>query len=241
MSTRQTTSATIIGRFPGNGVGIIEGSWDLPRSFQDVEVFGDKGSITVSRNRLELMVGNQREESQIGALPANRKDPVTYFMSHVRGKEPIDGMVSPEFNVDVMQIVEAARRSARSGKPVAAAAAVGLRASIERTPGVRCNGGHECVFAARDGNQTGHFNVLSFEGRDSTPFLRCASPVTRGGSCRIRNCLSCCFSFPLHRILNVAMSGCTTSADTAHLSPRSNRKQRMSAKRRQSSCWSRSL
>ena len=116
---KTNTSATVIGTFAGNGVGIIEGSWDLPRSFQDVEVFGDKGSITVSRNRLELMAGNQREESPIGILPNNRKDPVTYFMSHVRAKEPIDGMVSPEFNVDVMQIVEAARRSARSGKPVA--------------------------------------------------------------------------------------------------------------------------
>ena len=24
-----------------NGIGIFEGSWDLPRSFQDLEVFGN--------------------------------------------------------------------------------------------------------------------------------------------------------------------------------------------------------
>jgi hypothetical protein len=30
-----------------NGVGILEGSWDLPRSFQDLEVFGLKGSVYV--------------------------------------------------------------------------------------------------------------------------------------------------------------------------------------------------
>lgn len=115
---KTNTSATVLGTFEGNGVGIIEGSWDLPRSFQDVEVFGDKGSVSVSRNRLELMIGNQREDAQIGRLPDDRREPVSYFMHRVRSKEPIEGMVSPEFNLDVMQIVEAARRSARSGKPV---------------------------------------------------------------------------------------------------------------------------
>jgi predicted dehydrogenase len=38
--------------------------------------------------------------------------------ARVRADQPIEGMVGPEFNVDVMQIVEAARRSAESGQPV---------------------------------------------------------------------------------------------------------------------------
>jgi predicted dehydrogenase len=115
---KTNTNATVIGTFAGNGVGIIEGSWDLPRSFQDLEVFGDKGSVSVSRNRVELMVGSQKEETQIGTLADTRKEPVVYFINKIRKMEAIDGMVSPEFNLDVMQIVEAARRSVRTGKPV---------------------------------------------------------------------------------------------------------------------------
>ncbi|MEP7271003.1 MAG: Gfo/Idh/MocA family oxidoreductase [Acidobacteriota bacterium] len=115
---KTNTSATVLGTFADNGVGIIEGSWDLPRSFQDVEVFGDKGSVSVSRNRVEIFIGNQREETKLGALAEDRREPVSYFVGRIRTKQPIDGMVSPEFNVDVMQIVEAARRSVKSGRPV---------------------------------------------------------------------------------------------------------------------------
>lgn len=115
---KTNTSATVLAVYAGNGVGMIEASWDLPRSFQDVEVFGDKGSVFMARNRLEAMIGNQRQEVPAGALAEDRRDPVAYFIGRVRAGQPIEGMVSPEFNVDVMQIVEAARRSAKSGKPV---------------------------------------------------------------------------------------------------------------------------
>jgi predicted dehydrogenase len=115
---RTNTNATVLATFAKNGIGIIEGSWDLPRSFQDVEVFGDKGSIFMAQRRIELTSGRTRKDVPPGTLPEDRSDPVSYFISCVRGGKPIEGMVSPEFNVDVMHIVGAAAQSAASGKPV---------------------------------------------------------------------------------------------------------------------------
>jgi predicted dehydrogenase len=112
------TNATVVMQYPDNGVAIIEGSWDLPRSFQDVEIFGDKGSVYMARNKIEAMIGRNRKEVALGSLGEDRRDPVNYFIQRIRNNQPLDGMVAPEFNVDAMAIVEAARRSAETGKPV---------------------------------------------------------------------------------------------------------------------------
>lgn len=115
---KTNTNATVLATFEGNGVGLIEGSWDLPRGFQDVEVFGDKGSVYMARNKIESFLSSERKEVPIGTLNEDRREPVSYFIGRVRTNQPLDGMVSPEFNLDVMQITEAAERSAKSGKPV---------------------------------------------------------------------------------------------------------------------------
>jgi predicted dehydrogenase len=115
---KTNTNATVLATFAGNGIGIIEGSWDLPRGFQDVEVFGNRGSVYMARNRIEAVIGRERKEVPLGALSEDRREPVSYFIERVRANQPLDGMISAEFNLDVMQIVEAIRRSAESGKPV---------------------------------------------------------------------------------------------------------------------------
>jgi predicted dehydrogenase len=115
---KTNTNAAVLATFPNNGVGIIEGSWDLPRSFQDLEVFGSEGSIYMTSNKIEIYAGRERKEVTAEPLDENHRSPVAYFAHAVRDGKPIEGMVSPEFNVDVMQIVEAAQRSARTGRPV---------------------------------------------------------------------------------------------------------------------------
>lgn len=115
---KTNTNATVLAAFPDNGVGIIEGSWDLPRSFQDVEVFGDKGSVYMTSRGVEVNVGREKRELPPVMLDDSRRDPVAYFVNAIRAGKAIEGMVSPEFNLDVMQIVEAARISAGSGKAV---------------------------------------------------------------------------------------------------------------------------
>ncbi len=115
---KTNTNATVLATFPDNGVGIIEGSWDLPRSFQDLEVFGNKGSLYMTSRGIEAYVGRDKKEVTAPALEESRRDPIAYFVNAVRSGKPVEGMVSPDFNLDVMQIVEAARLSAASGKPV---------------------------------------------------------------------------------------------------------------------------
>ncbi len=115
---KTNTNATLLARFPDNGVGIIEASWDLPRGFQDVEVFGNLGSVRMTRTAVESYVGKDRKEIPVGELDPVHSDPVSYFMNAIRNKQPIDGITGAEFNVDVMQIVEAARISAKSGQAV---------------------------------------------------------------------------------------------------------------------------
>ena len=39
-----------------NGSGYFEGSWDLPRSFQDLEVFGRDGSLYMTEGIARLSV-----------------------------------------------------------------------------------------------------------------------------------------------------------------------------------------
>jgi len=112
------TNATVLARFSDNRVGIIEGSWDLPRSFQDVEVFGNKGSVYMARLKVDEVVGKDRKDVHVANLPPERQNPVSYLVNRLQTKQPIEGMVSAEFNVDAMEIVEAARRSAASGQPV---------------------------------------------------------------------------------------------------------------------------
>ena len=106
--------------YDDNRVAITEGSWDLPRSFYDVEVFGNKGSVAMKYPKtLELVIGNEKKPLESGILEGVRAEPIRYFVDCIRNNRPVEGVVNGDFNVDVMQIVEAARRSAASGKPVA--------------------------------------------------------------------------------------------------------------------------
>ncbi len=101
-----------------NGVGIFEASWDLPRSFQDLEVFGRSGSIYMTEPRVRMWKGREEKEVPLAPLPEDRREPVTYLLSHIRSGRPLDGLVALDINVGVNEIIEAAKESVKTGKPV---------------------------------------------------------------------------------------------------------------------------
>ena len=102
-----------------NKVAITEGSWDLPRSFYDVEVFGNKGSVAMKYPKtLELVIGTEKKPLELGTLEGARAEPIRYFVDCIRNNKQVEGVISGAFNVNVMQIVEAAKRSVASGMPV---------------------------------------------------------------------------------------------------------------------------
>lgn len=111
-------SASILLTYP-KAVALLEGSWDLPRSFQQVELFGLKGSLMANRQQATFQLGRGKEVVLPDpGLPAHRLEPIAYMLECIRtGKDP-DGMVSMDFNVGVNEIVEAAKLSVKTGKVV---------------------------------------------------------------------------------------------------------------------------
>jgi predicted dehydrogenase len=102
-----------------NGVGIFEGSWDLPRDFQDLEVFGRKGSLAMDSDGVKLRTGDSDPENvELPKLAPERANPVAYMVNAVRNNQELDGLVALPINVDVVEIIEAARQSVATGKAI---------------------------------------------------------------------------------------------------------------------------
>ncbi|MDX1980200.1 MAG: Gfo/Idh/MocA family oxidoreductase [Bryobacteraceae bacterium] len=102
-----------------DGMGIFEGSWDLPRGFQDLEIFGREASLYMVNGRVEMRKGRQPAgEVGIAPLPPERSEPIAYMVHSIRNKRAPEGLVAIDINVDVVEIIDAARRSIAEGKPV---------------------------------------------------------------------------------------------------------------------------
>ena len=103
-----------------NGVALSEGGWDLPRALQDLEVFGRDGSVTVTRQGVQVQKGRtgKPQEVPLPTLPPERAEPIVYMVHMLESGKPLDGLVALPINVDVVEITEAARMSAASGQAV---------------------------------------------------------------------------------------------------------------------------
>ena len=103
-----------------NGVGLFEGSWDLPRSFQEVEVFGLGGSVYLQNaNTVEVRKGREPgKPAEVKPLPADRANPIAYMVSCINSGKPIEGLTAIDINVDVSEIIEAAKKSVATGQGV---------------------------------------------------------------------------------------------------------------------------
>lgn len=103
-----------------DGVGLFEGSWDLPRSFQDLEIFGLKGSLYVNRQGVEQRIGRKGPARQLrlDPLPPEKAEPIAYMVNCIKTKTAPEGMVALDINVDVVEIMDAAKRSVVSGASI---------------------------------------------------------------------------------------------------------------------------
>ncbi len=111
-------NATILLHYK-NAEGIFEGSWDLPRSFQDLEVFGRQGVLYMQNGKVELKKGRDVKELPIEPLPADRAKPVAYMVEVLKSGKSVEGLVAVDINVGVIEIIDAAKESIRTGKAVA--------------------------------------------------------------------------------------------------------------------------
>lgn len=113
--------ATIILTYP-KAQGIIQASWNWPYNRKDMEVYGKTGYIIADRNGYKLKASANAAEvyQAMTSPPRPYNDPFAYLAAVVRGEIVISSkdLSSLENNMIVMEILEAAKESAKQGKVV---------------------------------------------------------------------------------------------------------------------------
>jgi glucose-fructose oxidoreductase len=116
--------ATIILRY-AKTQAVLMPSWNWSFSRKDMEVYGSAGyAITVAADHLRVRYRGQDVESQLTAAPLQqpRRDSLHYLAAVLHGEIKPDGDLSSlETNMVVMQILDAALRSAQTGKTISLA------------------------------------------------------------------------------------------------------------------------
>jgi predicted dehydrogenase len=103
-----------------DGVGIFESSWNFPRSFEELEVFGRGGSLLTTGNEGVVMQKGTEPgvKIEVPALGPEMAGPIQYFIHCLESGKPVEGPVSLDLNVGVIEIIEAARKSVETGTAV---------------------------------------------------------------------------------------------------------------------------
>lgn len=121
---RVEDDATIVLDYPDATV-IVEPSWDWPYGMDHVYVFGSKGSLLATRDDLFYRQQSAEKPSTLDGdrvaldpAPRESSNPVAYFLNRIRTNQPIEDPLTASLNVQVMEILDAARESIRTGRAV---------------------------------------------------------------------------------------------------------------------------
>jgi glucose-fructose oxidoreductase len=118
---RVADESTIILRYP-KAQAVLMGSWNWPFGRKDMEVYGATGYlITVGPDQVRVRTKGQAEESESTASPLTPPNDgsLHYLAAVLNGSlQPNGDLTSLETNVVVMQILDAARQSAREGRTI---------------------------------------------------------------------------------------------------------------------------
>ncbi len=115
--------ATIIVSYPESEC-IIQASWNWPFSRKDMEIYGDSGFI-YAKNRTDMEIRangmNAAKNEKVSSDDVEvYEDPFAYFADVIHKKitVPEYGLYSLKNNLEVVRILDAARKSAHTGKTV---------------------------------------------------------------------------------------------------------------------------
>ncbi len=111
-----------------NAVGIFEASWDLPRGYQDLELFGwdsqGKGpdsktaSLLMTQRAVTLRRGEKDQALSLTPLADDQREPIAYMVACMKSQKPIAGLTAIDINVDVIKIIDLAKESVQTRKAV---------------------------------------------------------------------------------------------------------------------------
>ena len=111
--------ATIVVTYP-KAQGIIQASWNWPYNRKDMEIYGQSGYVLVPRKDLLRVLKDDEPEREVSIPPLTGPEagPLSYLAAVVRGDRQPSGLSSLEVNMTVMEILDAARLSAATGKRI---------------------------------------------------------------------------------------------------------------------------
>jgi predicted dehydrogenase len=112
--------ANIVVEYP-TATGIIEASWNWPFSIKDLEVFGDEGYMhALDKDNVITRIGNRPAVTRVAPILAAPNDhPISYLQLVVRNRlKGITDRSSLKYNMIVMQILDAAKRSIAENKRI---------------------------------------------------------------------------------------------------------------------------
>jgi predicted dehydrogenase len=112
--------ATIVLTYPKAEV-ILQPSWNWPFDRKDMEIYGQTGQILVPQpNLLRVRTAEQPRETEITPPPLTgaNADPLSYLAAIARKEIKPTGLASLEVNMTVVEILDAAQKSAHTGKQV---------------------------------------------------------------------------------------------------------------------------
>lgn len=119
---RVDDEATIIVAYPA-AQAVIQASWNWPVGRKDMEIYGTRGYVmTDNRSQLRLRTSEATAEvaRQLPERTSPQNDPFAYFKALIAGEitaAPYDPS-SLENNMLVMEILDAATRSAKTGRTI---------------------------------------------------------------------------------------------------------------------------
>jgi len=119
--THVDDEATVVLEYP-RAQGVIEASWNWPVGRKDFEVYGALGyAIATGGDNLRVrLAGAKADETRTPPpLQPEAADSISYLIGVVRGRFKPYGLSALDNNVIVIEILDAARESARTGRTVA--------------------------------------------------------------------------------------------------------------------------
>lgn len=117
--TKVEDEATIILTYP-RAQAIIQPSWNWPYNRKDMDIYGQSGALRLpDRNSVFLRKGDASEIAiPPPAVAAPNTDAISYLVAVVRGQIQPSGLSSLDVNMVVTEILDAARKSARTGRRI---------------------------------------------------------------------------------------------------------------------------
>ena len=112
--------ATILLEYANGATGIIEASWNWPYGIKDWEIFGEKNYLhALNGNTLQRRDRDSAVYYNVPVKQAAYTSNLVYLADVLRGKiQPGKDLSSLDNNLIVVQILEAAKKSAKEGKRI---------------------------------------------------------------------------------------------------------------------------